>query len=67
VVVLVAVNVDWAEVLRGFIPSLDGGQAEIAALVAIFGTTVSPYLFFWQASEEVEEEAEPGGDEPGDR
>ena len=32
--------------------------AELAALLAVFGTTVSPYLFFWQTSEEVEEEHE---------
>ncbi|MGZ4798924.1 MAG: NRAMP family divalent metal transporter [Acidimicrobiia bacterium] len=66
VVVLVAVDVDWAAVLHGLVPSLDGSRGELAALIAIFGTTVSPYLFFWQASEEVEEEVEPGGDEPGD-
>ncbi len=66
VIVLVAVHVDWGEVLRGLVPSFDADQAEIAALIAIFGTTVSPYLFFWQASEEVEEVAEPGGDEPGE-
>ena len=66
VVVLVAVNVDWAEVLRGLVPSLSGDRTELAALIAIFGTTVSPYLFFWQVSEEVEEVGEPGGDEPGE-
>ena len=66
VVVLFAVHVDWAAVARGLIPSVDGNRAEIAALIAIFGTTVSPYLFFWQASEEVEEATEPGGAEPGD-
>ncbi len=58
VVVLFAVDVDWAEVLRNLVPSFDGNRAELAALIAIFGTTVSPYLFFWQASEEVEEEQE---------
>jgi NRAMP (natural resistance-associated macrophage protein)-like metal ion transporter len=56
VVVLFTVSVDWAAVLRGLVPSLTGGRAEVAALIAIFGTTVTPYLFFWQASEEVEEE-----------
>ena len=61
VVVLFAVHVDWAAVARGLIPSVNGNRAEIAALIAIFGTTVSPYLFFWQASEEVEEESQPGG------
>jgi Mn2+/Fe2+ NRAMP family transporter len=59
-VVLFVVDVDWAAVLRGtFLPSFDGSRAELAALIAIFGTTISPYLFFWQASEEVEEEAGP--------
>jgi NRAMP (natural resistance-associated macrophage protein)-like metal ion transporter len=60
VVVLVLVDVDWHAVLDGLTsPSLDLGPSEIAALIAVFGTTVSPYLFFWQASEEVEEEHEP--------
>jgi NRAMP (natural resistance-associated macrophage protein)-like metal ion transporter len=66
VVVLVAVDVDWSAVREALIPSLDWSKAEIAALIAIFGTTVSPYLFFWQASSEVEEAVEPGGAEPGD-
>ena len=57
VLVLFAVDVDWTAVVRGFlVPNLDGGKAELAALIAVFGTTVSPYLFFWQASEEVEED-----------
>jgi Mn2+/Fe2+ NRAMP family transporter len=58
--VLAAVDVPWNEVARGLVPSITGGRGEIAALIAIFGTTVSPYLFFWQASEEVEEEQEEG-------
>lgn len=67
VVVLAMVNVDWGEVLRSLVvPTLNLGRSELAALIAIFGTTVSPYLFFWQASEEVEEVQEPGGPEPGD-
>ncbi len=62
VFVLFAINVDWAAVLRGFFePNLEGGKAELAALIAVFGTTVSPYLFFWQASEEVEEGDEQSG------
>ena len=57
VLVLFTINVDWSAVLHGFlVPNLGGGKAELAALIAVFGTTVSPYLFFWQASEEVEEE-----------
>ena len=51
----------WLTVLRAtFIPqfSLDGKY--LLTLVAIFGTTISPYLFFWEASQEVEEEIELG-------
>src|SRR5207248_9689920 len=56
IAVLFVVNVDWGQALRGtFLPSFGGSRTEIAALIAIFGTTISPYLFFWQASEEVEE------------
>lgn len=59
VLVLFMVNVDWLEVLRNtLIPTLDGSRGELIALIAVFGTTVSPYLFFWQAGEEVEEETE---------
>ena len=67
VAVLFLVHVDWSLVLEGLVtPSLSVGRGELAALIAVFGTTVSPYLFFWQASEEVEEVALPGGREPGD-
>ena len=48
---------DWSAAARGtFAPSLPLDREGIATIVAIFGTTISPYLFFWQASEEVEEE-----------
>lgn len=51
------VGADWGQVLRAtFVPSLPRSSSEWAMLVAILGTTISPYLFFWQASEEVEEE-----------
>jgi NRAMP (natural resistance-associated macrophage protein)-like metal ion transporter len=56
VVTLATVHVDWSKVVGNvFAPHADLGPAEFAALIAVFGTTVSPYLFFWQASEEVEE------------
>ncbi len=56
VVVLFVVNVDWPAVLRAtFVPSISWTRPELAAIIAILGTTISPYLFFWQASEEVEE------------
>jgi len=47
----------WISVLKTTVsPSLPHGNAAWAALVAILGTTISPYLFFWQAGQEVEEE-----------
>lgn len=48
---------DWTTVLKAAsLPSLPKGSEAWAALVAILGTTISPYLFFWQAGQEVEEE-----------
>lgn len=48
---------DWAEVLKTtFQPTLSSDPAFLAMLVAILGTTISPYLFFWQATQEVEED-----------
>ena len=55
------VGANWGQVLRAtLVPSLPHSQVEWATLVAILGTTISPYLFFWQASEEVEEEKSEG-------
>jgi NRAMP (natural resistance-associated macrophage protein)-like metal ion transporter len=52
---------DWAEAIRStFIPRIEWSGRYWATLVGIFGTTISPYLFFWQASQEVEEEREQG-------
>ena len=48
---------DWAVVARNtFVPAMPPRAGAWATLVAILGTTISPYLFFWQASQEVEEE-----------
>jgi NRAMP (natural resistance-associated macrophage protein)-like metal ion transporter len=50
-------HVDWKHALAlTFVPHLEWSRAFLAVLVAILGTTISPYLFFWQAAEEVEEE-----------
>ena len=55
------VGANWGHVLRDtLIPSMPHTKDEWATLVAILGTTISPYLFFWQASEEVEEEKSAG-------
>ena len=52
---------DWVSVIRStFIPHVEWSGTYWATLVGIFGTTISPYLFFWQASQEVEEEREHG-------
>jgi NRAMP (natural resistance-associated macrophage protein)-like metal ion transporter len=52
---------DWGAVIRStFIPHFEMTSTYWATLVAIFGTTISPYLFFWQAAEEVEEERKEG-------
>jgi len=52
---------DWIQVLRAtVVPHLSFDKAYLTTLVAIFGTTISPYLFFWQASQEVEEEINMG-------
>jgi len=55
------VRPDLFETLRAtVIPTFSLGPTYLAALLAILGTTISPYLFFWQSSEEVEEEIEMG-------
>ena len=52
---------DWHRVAAAaLVPSLPKGREGWATLVAILGTTISPYLFFWQASQEVEEERSAG-------
>jgi Mn2+/Fe2+ NRAMP family transporter len=54
--VLFTVNVPWGEVaLRTVWPNLALNFNTAAVVVGVFGTTISPYLFFWQASEEVED------------
>jgi Mn2+/Fe2+ NRAMP family transporter len=54
--VLFTVHVPWGEVaIRTFRPRFRSDAETAAMIVGVFGTTISPYLFFWQASEEVEE------------
>ncbi|MBU6490777.1 divalent metal cation transporter [Patescibacteria group bacterium] len=56
VAVAFAVHLDWGEVLyHTFVPSLTFSKNQIFLLCAVLGTTISPYLFFWQTSQEVEE------------
>jgi len=52
---------NWTAVLRAtFIPHMEWTKEYLAVLVGILGTTISPYLFFWQAAQEVEEDRDHG-------
>ncbi len=56
VAVLFVAQVDWQQVLVStVIPSFDFSKLSFELLIALAGTTISPYLFFWQAAEEVED------------
>jgi NRAMP (natural resistance-associated macrophage protein)-like metal ion transporter len=56
---VMVVNVPWKEAAQGFfIPTFTKDAAFWTTVVAVLGTTISPYLFFWQASQEVEDIAE---------
>ncbi|MFO1402550.1 MAG: divalent metal cation transporter [Steroidobacteraceae bacterium] len=56
VAVAFTVHVPWGTVLRELLlPRLEFTHATVLIVVAVFGTTISPYLFFWQAAGEVEE------------
>ncbi len=49
----------WSEILRAtFIPNIQLNFEYLFIITGVFGTTITPYMFFWQASEEVEEEIE---------
>ena len=56
VAVVFTVHVPWIEVLQRLVlPRLDLSHGTIVMVVAVFGTTISPYLFFWQAAQEMED------------
>jgi NRAMP (natural resistance-associated macrophage protein)-like metal ion transporter len=60
VLVLFVAKVDWqAVVWQTVVPHIDFKKSSLELLIALAGTTISPYLFFWQAAEEVEERNEP--------
>jgi NRAMP (natural resistance-associated macrophage protein)-like metal ion transporter len=62
VVVLFATHVDWGTVAANtVIPHIQWSGAYLGLLVGVLGTTLSPYLFFWQTAHRVEEEAEDDG------
>jgi NRAMP (natural resistance-associated macrophage protein)-like metal ion transporter len=54
---LAVAKVDWAQAVAGvLIPHFTWSSGYLTTIVAILGTTISPYLFFWQASQEAEDE-----------
>jgi NRAMP (natural resistance-associated macrophage protein)-like metal ion transporter len=63
--VLFTVRVPWGQVvLRTFLPNFTPNADAATVVVAVFGTTISPYLFFWQASEEIEDMRKQPGTSP---
>ena len=62
VAVMFVAKVDWGQVaVNTLVPNFDFSKATLALMIALAGTTISPYLFFWQAAEEVEELGEHRG------
>jgi NRAMP (natural resistance-associated macrophage protein)-like metal ion transporter len=56
VAVVFTIAVPWREVIQGLLwPRVALNAQSLTVIVAVFGTTISPYLFFWQAAQEVEE------------
>ncbi len=59
------VHLSWREVLHAtLVPQVAWKKAYLTGLIAVLGTTISPYLFFWQASQEVEEVKNHRADKP---
>ncbi|QCB43308.1 divalent metal cation transporter [Sphingomonas sp. PAMC26645] len=52
--VLLTVKIDWVAALHGLVVPTIPSKTAVVTIVAIFGTTISPYLFFWQSAQEVE-------------
>ncbi len=55
---------DWEAIRATFLPAISLRVDYLTALVAVFGTTISPYLFFWQASEEAQDVGVDAGEKP---
>jgi len=64
VTLLFTIHIDWEQVGLGLVVPRIGGRPEMIMVVAIFGTTISPYLFFWQSAQEVEEISDHVGARP---
>jgi NRAMP (natural resistance-associated macrophage protein)-like metal ion transporter len=65
VAVLLSVDIPWKQLVTAtLLPPVELTRDYLVLLVGVLGTTISPYLFFWQASQEVEDQRATHGDEP---
>lgn len=68
VAVVFSLHLDWwqvvSEVIRPRLPTGTQGHEVLLMVVAVFGTTISPYLFFWQAAQEMEDTSDSGPHSP---
>ena len=64
VAMVLMAQLEWADILRGMVMPTIASKDAIVTVVAVFGTTISPYLFFWQSAQEVEEIANGARTEP---
>jgi NRAMP (natural resistance-associated macrophage protein)-like metal ion transporter len=65
VAVVFSVHLDWGQVLASVLhPRLTLNKETLLMVVAVFGTTISPYLFFWQAAQEMEDTTDSGAHTP---
>jgi Mn2+/Fe2+ NRAMP family transporter len=62
--VVLLVHIDWPAALLGLVRPSDFSSAALLTIVAVLGTTISPYLFFWQSAQEAEEIAGTPGQKP---
>jgi len=64
IALLFTVRLDWGSIATGLLLPHVSSRTALVTIVAIFGTTISPYLFFWQSAQEVEEIADHPGEKP---
>ena len=64
VALLLVIPLDWRGILQGMVVPHIVGTSALTTIVAVFGTTISPYLFFWQSAQEVEDISANPGEKP---
>jgi len=61
IITALIIDINWAELLHSvIIPTITFSKDQIILITAVLGTTISPYLFFWQTSQEIEEDISNG-------